>query len=105
MCNKEQPHPKVKVKVKIPNTLSFCLAWPVPKRKKIGRGIRTPYLLLGGLDGVVGVWWACLLSRVTFEPCQVLLWAWYGVKGEAMAVNEAEHTTGIVWKVRREERL
>ena len=27
------------------------------------------------------------------------------VKGEAMAVNEAEHTTGIVWKVRREERL
>ena len=22
-----------------------------------------------------------------------------------MAVNEAEHTTGIVWKVRREERL
>ena len=28
-----------------------------------------------------------------------------GVKGEAMAVNEAEHTTGNVWKVRREERL
>ena len=58
-----------------------------------------------GLDGVVGVRWASPLSRVTFEPCQVLLWAWHGVKGEAMAVNEAEHTTGIVWKVRREERL
>ena len=42
------------------------------------------------------------LSRVTFEPRQVLLWAWHEVEGEAMAVNEAEHTTGIVWKVRRE---
>ena len=42
------------------------------------------------------------MSRVTFQPCLVLLWAWHGVKGEAMAVNEAEHTTGIVW---REERL
>ena len=50
-------------------------------------------------DGVVGV----ALSRVTFEPCQVLLWAWHGVKGEAMAVNEAEHTTGILWKVWREK--
>ena len=39
-----------------------------------------------GLDGVVGVRWACPLSPVTFEPCQVLLWAWNGVKGEAMAV-------------------
>ena len=47
----------------------------------------------------------CPLSRVTFEPDQVLLWAWHGVKGEAMAINEAERTTGIVWKVRREERL
>ena len=51
------------------------------------------------LNGEVGVRWACPLSLVTFEPCQVLLWAWHGVKGEAMAVNEAEHTTGIVWKV------
>ena len=32
----------------------------------------------------------------------MLLWAWHGVKGEAMAVNKAEHTSGIV---RREERL
>ena len=47
----------------------------------------------------------CPLSRVTFEPGQVLLWAWHGVKVEAMAINEAERTTGIVWKVRREERL
>ena len=60
-----------------------------------------------GIEGLWDstVWWACPPSRVTFEPCQVLLWAWHGVKGEAMAVNEAEHTTGIVWKVRREERL
>ena len=36
------------------------------------------------------------VSPVTFEPCRLLLWAWHGVKGEAMAVNE-------VWKVRREE--
>ena len=50
------------------------------------------------LDGEVGV----SPVSVTFEPCQVLLWAWDGVKGEAMAGNEAEH---IVWKVRREERL
>ena len=42
------------------------------------------------------------LSRVTFEPCQVHLWAWHGVKGEAMAVNEV---AGTVWKVPREERL
>ena len=55
-----------------------------------------------GLDDVVGVRWACPLSRVIFKPFQVLLWAWHGVKGEAMAVND---TTGIVWKVRREERL
>ena len=52
-----------------------------------GRGIE------GLPDKVVRVRWACPLSRVTFEPCQVLLWAWHGVKGEAMAVNEAEHTT------------
>ena len=45
-----------------------------------------------GLDGVVGV----SPVSVTFEPRQVLLWAWHGVKGEAMTVNEAEHTTGIV---------
>ena len=30
------------------------------------------------------------LSRVTFEPRLVLLWALHGVKGEAMAVNEAD---------------
>ena len=51
---------------------------------------------------MVGVRWACLPSRVTFQPCRVLLWAWHGLKGEAMAV---EHTTGIMWKVRREEGL
>ena len=35
------------------------------------------------------VWWE--VSGVTFDPHQVLPWAWYGVKSEAMAVNEAEH--------------
>ena len=40
-----------------------------------------------------------------FEPHHVLLWAWHGVNGDAMTVHEAEHTTGIVWKVQREERL
>ena len=38
---------------------------------------------------------------VTFEPCQVLLWTWHGVKGGAVAVNEAEHTTGIVYGTAR----
>ena len=66
-----------------------------------GRGIG-PVLQL---DGAVRVRWTCPLSRVTFELWQVLLWAWHWVKGEVMAGIEAEHTTGIVWKVRREERL
>ena len=48
-----------------------------------------------GLDGVVGVRWAFPQSRGTFEPCQMLLWAWHWVKGEAMAVMR-QHTTGIV---------
>ena len=48
---------------------------------------------------MVGVRRACPVA-CDFEPCQVLLWAWHGVIGEAMAVNKAEHTTGIVWKVR-----
>ena len=43
--------------------------------------------------------------RCYLEPHQVLLWAWHGVKSEAIAVNEAECITGVVWKVRREERL
>ena len=49
------------------------------------------------------VWWACPQSPVTFEPGQALLWAWHGVKDEAMAVTVAEHTTGIVWEARREK--
>ena len=60
-----------------------------------------PVRLRAGLDGDVGV----SLSRVSFKLCQVLLWAWHGVKGEAIVVNKAERTTGIVWKVWREERL
>ena len=60
-----------------------------------GRGIEGPCFDCActvGPDGVVEVMWAYPLSRVTFEPCRVLPWAWHGVKGEAMAVNEAEHT-------------
>ena len=52
-----------------------------------------------GLDGVVGVMWACPVS-VTFEPFQVLPRAW---RREAMAVNEAEHATVTVRKLRRED--
>ena len=59
-----------------------------------GRGIASTRWC-GGIGSEVDL----SLSRVTFEPYQVLLWVWRGVKGEAMAVNEAEHTTGIVWKV------
>ena len=43
-------------------------------------------------------------SRVTFDPTQVLQWAWYEVKGEAMAANEADYTGGIVLAVGLEER-
>ena len=43
-------------------------------------------------------------SRVTFDPTQVLQWAWHEVKGEAMAANEADYTGGIVLTVGLEER-
>ena len=66
----------------------------------VGRGIEGLRFDCGSGGSKVGV----SLSCVTFEPRRLLLWAWHGVKGEAMAVNEAEHT-GIVWKVLREERL
>ena len=46
-----------------------------------------------------------VVSALEGDVYQVLQWAWHEVKGEAMAVNEAEHTTGIVWKVWREVRL
>ena len=52
--------------------------------------------------------WACPRSRVTFDPIQVLQWAWHEVKGEvkgeAMAANEADYTSGIVLTVGLEER-
>ena len=50
--------------------------------------------------------WACPRSRVTFDPIQVLQWAWHEVKGEAMAAkaNEADYTGGIVSTVGLEER-
>jgi hypothetical protein len=35
-----------------------------------------------------GDWWTCSQFGVTFEPRQVLLWAWQEVKGEGMSVNE-----------------
>ena len=65
-----------------------------------GRGIESLCFNCRTSGSEVGV----SLSRVTFEPCRVLLWAWHVVLGEPMAVNGAEHT-GIVWKVRREEKL
>ena len=40
--------------------------------------------------------WAFLLSGVIFVPRQVPWWAWQEVKGEAMAVNEADYTSVIV---------
>ena len=49
--------------------------------------------------------WACPPSAVTFDPRQVLPWAWQGVKGEAMAVNEAENATGFVRTVRQGDGL
>ena len=52
-----------------------------------------------GSEGVVGGMWACHLSGVTVELFQVLPWAWHGVKGETMAANVAEHTTGKATKV------
>ena len=48
--------------------------------------------------------WACPPSCVTFDPSQVLPWAWQEVKGEAMAVNEADYTGVIVWTVGQEGR-
>ena len=48
--------------------------------------------------------WACPLLCVTFDPWQLLLGACQEVKGEAMAVNEAKHTSVLVWTVGPEER-
>ena len=48
--------------------------------------------------------WACSPSGVTSDPCQMPWWAWQEVKGEAMAVNEADYTSVIVWTVGPEER-
>ena len=39
-----------------------------------------------------------------FDPCQVPLWVWQEVKGEAMAVNEADHTSVIVRTEERQQR-
>ena len=37
------------------------------------------------------------MSRVTFDPLQVLPWGWKEVKGEVLAVNKAEYTSAILW--------
>jgi hypothetical protein len=42
-----------------------------------------------------GDWWACLRFGVTFEPWQLLPWAWQEVKGEGMSVYEAVYT-GVI---------
>ena len=43
-------------------------------------------------------------SGVTSDPGQVPWWAWQEVKGEAMAVNEADYTSVIVRTVGPEKR-
>ena len=43
------------------------------------------------------------LSGVTFDPCQVPWWAWQGVKGETMTVNEAHYRSVIVQTLGSEE--
>ena len=45
--------------------------------------------------------WACPRSRVTFDSIQVLQWAWHEVKGEAVAANEADVTSGIVLTIKK----
>ena len=55
-------------------------------------------------------WFLCIgegvhpQSSVTFDLHLVLVGAWQEIKGEAMAVNEAENTSAIVWRVGPEER-
>ena len=44
------------------------------------------------------------MSALEGDVYQVLQWAWHEVKGEAMAVNEADYTSRIVLTVGREER-
>ena len=48
--------------------------------------------------------WACPQSSVTFDLHLVFVGAWQKVKGEAMAVNEAENTSAIIQRVGPEER-
>ena len=63
-----------------------------------------PMLCLRGPRLRRGDMWACSLPGVTFDYCQVARWAWQEVKGEAVAVNEADYTIEIVRTVRPEER-
>ena len=65
---------------------------------------RRPLLRLWGLHMSRTKRWACPLLGVTFDPCQLLLGACQEVKGEAMAVNEANYTSVFVWTVGPEER-
>ena len=62
----------------------------------VGCGITGPCFICGAYN-----WddrWACPLSCLTPDPCQVPCWAWQ-VKGEAMAVNGTDYTSVIVWTV------
>ena len=70
----------------------------------VGRGICGPMLHLWGPQPWRDDKWACPPSGVTSDPCQVPWWAWQEVKGEAMAVNEADYTSVIVRSVEPEER-
>ena len=48
--------------------------------------------------------WAYPPSNVTFDPHELLPGACQEVKDEAMAVNEADYTSEIVWTVGPEDR-
>lgn len=49
------------------------------------------------------LWMSCVLGRVTYL-CPMLLCALKHAK-QALAVNEVEHTGGIVYTVRKENRI
>ena len=75
---------------------------------QVGRGIAGPCLacILWVRDPQPGCddRRACPPSGVTPDPCRVPWWAWQEVKGEAMAVNEVDYTSVIVWTVGPDER-
>ena len=86
----------------------FCLVWHFKKRQLcLIKLVGVPQVCAVAVCNFIWAWHRgpvlgrcgrseVGVSRVTFEPRQVLMWAWHGVKGETMAVNKAECTTGSV---------